>query len=69
MNAMPKIAAYDSWNPISDTAIGSIVRCISKDTARMLLRLACLPVMRAVSFNAMNMKALVIEAPAPVAKV
>ena len=69
MYAMPKIAAYDSWNPISETAVGSKARCSSRDAARIPFRLVGLPVIFPISFKVMNMNALVIEAPAPVASV
>lgn len=69
MNAIPAIAAYDSWKPTSWSACGSMTRCMSSEVMRtvpvFLKRLYIL----AVSPVRMKTNALTIDAPAPVARV
>ena len=69
MNAIPAMAAYESWNPTSRTASGDMHRwmisaVISTDPV-FLKR----PVNLAYSPRNMNRKARRLDAPAPVAKV
>ena len=69
MNAIPAIAAYESWNPTSRSDEGDSVRCISRAAIRTVPVLLKRPHSRAVSPMRMNRNALTIDAPAPVARV
>lgn len=69
IHAMPAIAAYDSWNPMSRMSFGHITRCIRRHFQSRPSSLMGLPVTIPISLNVMNSRALVIEADAPVAKV
>ena len=69
MNAIPAIAAYESWNPIDRAAEGVRHSCIINAASNTFPVLLYRPVSRAASFNMMKMKALVMEGPAPVANV
>ena len=68
-NAMPPIAAYDSWNPGSDTDAGETVSCMVNAARRTERVLLYLPASLAHSPNVMNISALAIDGPAPVASV
>ena len=69
MKAMPAMAAYDSWNPTSRMADGSIARCMTSAESSTVPVLLKRPCRRALSPSRMNRKALTIDAPAPVARV
>lgn len=69
MNAIPVIAAYDSWNPTSFMDDGDNARCISMAVSSVFFRMDCLPLSLTHSPIKMKMNALAIDAPAPVAKV
>lgn len=68
IQAMPAIAAYESWKPMLEMSSGFKVRCIMSEDASVVFRsgLRCsrMPVSRMI----MKMRALIIDAPAPVAK-
>lgn len=69
MNAIPAIAAYDSWNPTVRTDSGQMQSCITSAVSSTFPVLRYLPVSRAASFSVMNRNALTMEGPAPVARV
>lgn len=69
MYAIPAIAAYDSWNPISEMACGNNAICIVSDARRILPVSLNLPLIMAVSLMKIKMSALVSDAPAPVMSV
>lgn len=69
MNAIPAIAAYESWNPTSLDDPGENSSWTNRDVMRIVAMFLLRPVSRAVSLIRMNRNALVIEAPAPVAAV
>ena len=68
IQAIPAIAAYDSWKPMLEMSAGFTVRCIMMEDASVVFRsgLRCsrMPVSRII----MKMRALIIDAPAPVAR-
>ena len=65
---MPAIAAYDSWKPISDMSEGVRVRCMTRLDARVVLMSGFLCSSLVTSPIITNMRARMIDAPAPVAK-
>ena len=67
MYAMPAIAAYESWSPMSPADSGMKKSCRINEVQSMLRVLLNRPVSDAVSPRMMNRKALVMEALAPVA--
>ena len=69
MNAIPAMAAYESWKLTDRTESGSMMTCIRSEAISNCLRLCRRPVIRAASPRNMNMKARTIEGPAPVARV
>ena len=69
MNAMPTIAAYESWNPASLMAAGVMQSWMTSAVRSTLPVLLYLPQSRAVSFKMMKRNALTSEGPAPVARV
>ena len=67
-HAIPAMAAYESWKPMLDMSVGIKVRCIMRLDAMVVFRSDFLCSSLAASPVMMNMRARVIDAPAPVAK-
>lgn len=67
MNAIPAIAAYDSWNPTDFIDEGDRQSCMTSAVSSTFPVLLYLPLRRADSLRRMNRNALTIEGLAPVA--
>ncbi len=69
IHAIPAIAAYESWNPMSSITEGVTTRCISKHLRSRSFRETGRPKVMPASLRIMNRSALVNDADAPVVKV
>ena len=68
IQAMPAIAAYESWKPMLEMSSGFKVRCIMSEDASVVFRSGFRCSRMPVSRMIMKIRALIIDAPAPVAK-